>query len=141
MTKNGENHPRKAKLATAITCQGPSLSSMPSEYQFLTNSFPSLSLVRNYIFSCFFQAIRQRLIVRIVESGFRAGARLVVVVVTNKDHPAQYPGSIFTADNLQIPPGKERLTRRFACGLWEHEEFQSRSDEAAAIPLGYNLAL
>ena len=65
-----------------------------------------------------------------VVSGFRAGARLVVVEVTDRDNPVQYSGSSFTADNLQIPPGKERHTRRFACGLLEHEEFQSRSDEA-----------
>ena len=70
-------------------------------------------------------------------SGFRAGARLVVIEVTDRDHPEQYPIS-FTAFNLTIPLGKERFTRRFACGLLEHEELRARSDEAELfiIPQG-----
>ena len=73
-----------------------------------------------------------------VMSGFRAGARLVVIEVTDRDHPEQYPMSSFTAANLTIPLGKERFTRRFACGLLEHEELRARSDEAELfiIPRG-----
>ncbi|XP_067032059.1 uncharacterized protein [Acropora muricata] len=73
-----------------------------------------------------------------VMSGLRAGARLVVVEVTDRDHPVQYLESSFTAANLTIPLGKERFTRRFACGLLEHEELRARSDEAKLfiIPRG-----
>ncbi|XP_074636328.1 uncharacterized protein LOC141894547 isoform X1 [Acropora palmata] len=73
-----------------------------------------------------------------VMSGLRAGARLVVVEVTDRDHPVQYLDSSFTVANLTIPLGKERFTRRFACGLLEHEELRARRDEAELfiIPRG-----
>ena len=66
-----------------------------------------------------------------VDSGFTTGALLSIVEVTNRSSPKSYLSSSFTAENLEIPSGKERATRRFVCELrTNHQILLSRSEEA-----------
>lgn len=66
-----------------------------------------------------------------VDSGFTRGALLSVVEVTNRSSPKSYQRSSFTAENLEIPTGKERAIRRFACELTTNQQaLPSISEEA-----------
>ena len=66
-------------------------------------------------------------------SGFRTGSTLLLVEVTDRDNIVRHQSSSFTASNLQIPQGVDRLTRRFVCELWAQQTFLSTSEEAELI--------
>ncbi|XP_074635576.1 uncharacterized protein LOC141893971 isoform X3 [Acropora palmata] len=66
-----------------------------------------------------------------VDSGFTRQALLSVVEVTNRSSPKSYLRSSFTAENLEIPSGRERAIRRFVCELRTNQQtLLSRSEEA-----------
>ncbi|XP_068678794.1 uncharacterized protein [Montipora foliosa] len=66
-------------------------------------------------------------------SGFRTGSTLLLVEVTDRDNIVRHQSSSFTASNLQIPQGVDRLTRRFVCELWAQQTLLSTSEEAELI--------
>lgn len=69
----------------------------------------------------------------IVVSGFRQGARVTIVEVTNKDAEMRYQDTSFTAVNLQIPGGGKSHTRRFVCEMWLQQQLLSRSKLAELV--------
>ena len=68
-----------------------------------------------------------------VVSGFRQGARVTIVEVTNKDNEVRYQGTSFTAVNLQVPGGGESHTRRFVCEMWLRQQLLSKSKVAQLV--------
>lgn len=68
-----------------------------------------------------------------VVSGFRQGAHVIVVEVTDRFNEVRYQDSSFAAVNLQIPGGKRSHTRSFKCEMWFQQQLLSRSQMAKLV--------
>lgn len=62
-------------------------------------------------------------------SGYRKGASVFLVEVTNKENEVHHQEMNFTAANLQIPGGGESHVRKFVCEI-SIQQVLSRSEVA-----------
>jgi len=65
-----------------------------------------------------------------VVSGYRKGASVFLVEVTNKENEVHHQEMNFTAANLQIPGGGESHVRKFVCEMSFQQDVLSRSEVA-----------
>ncbi len=63
-------------------------------------------------------------------SGFRKGASVQILEVTNKENGVPHQKMNFTATNLQIPEGGESHVRKFVCEMSVQQNVLSRSEVA-----------
>ena len=68
-----------------------------------------------------------------VVSGFRKGAGVFLVEVTNRRNEVRHQESNYTAANLQIPGGGESHVRKFLCEMSFQQDVLSRSEVAELI--------
>lgn len=66
-------------------------------------------------------------------SGFRKGASIFLVEVTNKESEIRHQEVNYTAANLQIPGGRESHVRKFVCEMSFQQNVLSRSEVAELI--------
>lgn len=66
-------------------------------------------------------------------SGFRKGASIFLVEVTNKGSEIRHQEVNYTAANLHIPGGRESHVRKFVCEMSFQQNVLSRSEVAKLI--------
>lgn len=66
-------------------------------------------------------------------SGFRKGASVLIIEMTNRDNEVRHQEMNFTATNLQIPEGGESHVRKFVCEMSVQQKVLSRSEVAELI--------
>ena len=66
-------------------------------------------------------------------SGFRKGADIFLVEVTNKRNEVRHQVVNYTTANLQIPGGGESHVRKFVCEMLFQQNVLSRSEMAELI--------